>query len=206
MRQKVNYHLHLPYALTLFVSLLASVLSSHSLHMSAASVIFSQFSLSASVCPAPRWRPLMLTPRWRRARPPARLWICPAPRTPVRTCSPCRPTADSFGSSTWIFNPIGWVLDGGSRGPEAGRWPWAVRTPWSGGGGGGECCTEKVWCKWMIWAQLVVIYSDHVGIDDWECLVSMGKCLVLRWLNWQLLRYIYFTFIVYTRLSSPYIW
>ena len=39
MRQKVNYHLHLPYALTLFVSLLASVLSSHSLHMSAASVI-----------------------------------------------------------------------------------------------------------------------------------------------------------------------
>ena len=70
MRQKVNYHLHLPYALTLFVSLLASVLSSHSLHLSAASVLFSQFSLSASVFPAPRWRPLMLTPRWRRARPP----------------------------------------------------------------------------------------------------------------------------------------
>ena len=131
MRQKVNYHLHLPYALTLFVSLLASVLSSHSLHMSAASVIFSQFSLSASVCPAPRWRPLMLTPRWRRARPLARLWICPGPRTPVRTCSLCRPAADSFGSSTWIFNPIGWVLDGGSRGPEAGRWPWAVGSPWS---------------------------------------------------------------------------
>ena len=135
MRQKVNYHLHLPYALTLFVSLLASVLSSHSLHMSAASVIFSQFSLSASSAQLPdedRWCWPSLTPG-AAARSP--LDLSGAPDTGQDLLSPCRPAADSFGSSTWIFNPIGWVLDGGSRGPEAGRWPWAVGAPWSGGGG-----------------------------------------------------------------------